>query len=110
MKKLFFVCALLLTSGTLIADELRCSISQGMIEVFAADVSVSTGEKVVYGRLDGYTFSVKGLSKSRYELEIFEPLTPSRSYSAASLYTKIDSLSWTYWSREVLIETSCRLK
>lgn len=110
MKKLMLISSLLLSSGVLQANELHCSVSQGLIEVSIAEVTVAPGEKSSYETIEGYMFSVKNLGDSKFELDIFDSGTPSRSYSSGSLKSATDSLSWTYWSRETLIETTCRLK
>jgi len=110
LKKLMLICALLLSSGFLYGSELHCSVSQGLVEVSIAEVTVFPGEKSSYETLEGYMFAVKNLGDSKFELDVFDSSTPSRSYSSGSLRSSSDSLSWTYWSRETLIETTCRLK
>lgn len=109
MKKLMLICTLLLSSGVY-ANELLCSVSQGLVEVSISDVKVAPGEKASYETLDGYMFSVKNLGDSKFELDVFDSSTPSRSYASGILKSPSDTLSWTYWSRETLIETNCHLK
>ncbi len=67
-------------------------------------------EAVVVGEVEGYKLKVKKTAKDVFELDVFDYSAASRSYASSTLRYKKDVLSWSLWTREVLVEASCRLK
>ena len=91
-------------------DSLTCSVRMSTELVLEEEVVVPTGSTKVFGNIDAYRFKITNLGSTKYELEIFDGTLPARSYSQASLRQSEDEIKWTFWSSDVLLEASCRLK
>lgn len=108
MKSLIFV-MMLFFSTSILAEELRCTVSVNM-EVVAEEVfTVEAKTKVTYVNAADFVFYVANKGNSKFELEIFNVSAPSRSYAEGFLRTNEDALTWTLWTNDYLLETSCRL-
>lgn len=108
MKGLIFI-MLLCVSTSIFAEELNCTVSVNL-EVVAEEVfTIDAKTKVAYLKADDFVFYVANKGNSKFELEIFNVDAPSRSYAEGYLKTVEDSLTWTLWTKDYLLETSCRL-
>lgn len=107
-KKLTFAfCVFTLTSAW--ASDLICTTAINTNIISSVSVQVETGDKVVFEEVEGYKLMIKNFGNHKYEMEVFESDVPSRGYASGFLRNRSDELSWAKWSREILIETSCKL-
>lgn len=100
----------ILSCTNLFAADLICEVKESLTQVSIVDLKVNEGAKIPYEKISGYTFNITNLGNSKFELDIFDANTTSRSYSTGYLRTNEDSITWTFWSRDTLIEASCKLK
>lgn len=107
-KKNFILYSLFILNSAM-ANDLACSTSINTNSISRVSLNVEVGIKAVYEEIEGYKLMIKNLGKHKYELEVLEEDTPSRGYATGLLRTGADELSWAKWSREILIETSCKL-
>lgn len=110
MKKFLITLVVVLFSTKLFAADLICEVKESLTRVSIVDIKTQEGAKIPFEKIDGYTFNVTNLGNSKFELDIFDSNTTSRSYSTGYLHTAKDSLTWTFWSRDTLIEANCKLK
>lgn len=101
--------SILFLSSNLMAEELVCKTSLSTVVVSENTVAVEKGERVLFEEFDGYHLWVKNLGDHRYELEVFDESGPSRGYASAFLHDQRDELGWATWTRNILLETACRL-
>lgn len=109
MKKLIIALALSLSSSALLAEELFCTVSVNFETVAEVQLQVEPTQKEAYVMADAFSFYVTNKGQGKFELEIFNADEPSRSYAEGFLRTKEDTLAWTLWSRDMLLETKCKL-
>lgn len=91
------------------ATTLNCSTSINTELIGSSQFEIETGEQVTYESYDGFQLMVNKHSDVDYELEIYNPYIPSRSYAGGILKNFDDKLSWSYWTRDILIGTVCTL-
>lgn len=109
MTKLTVAIIFLLVSSLVGAEDLFCNVSVNTEVVAATEFAVAPKTKMTYVLVEGYTFSIANLGESKYELEIYDSAGATRSYATAYLRATTDQLGWTLWSRDILLETSCKL-
>lgn len=95
----------LLLLGTLLICQMKVNT-----ELLLEQTVEVRSEAVVVGEVEGYKLKVKKTAKHTYELDVFDYTSASRSYASSTLRHKKDLLSWSLWTRDSLIEASCRLK
>lgn len=109
MKKFVIALALALTSNVVFAEELYCTVSVNMDTVAEVQFKVEPKTKSAYVIADDFSFYINNKGAGKFELEIFNLEGPSRSYAEGYLRTAEDTLSWTLWTRDYLLETRCVL-
>lgn len=109
MKMLATLTFIMLSTSGVFAEDIKCSISVNAEPVVAVEFSVLPGTKEMFVDSTDYRFFLTNKGNSKFELEVFDAYAPSRSYSIGYMRTLEDELSWAFWSREVLIETTCKL-
>lgn len=109
MKKLIVAMMLSLCSTAVFAEELFCTLSVNMETVGEVQFKAEPQAKTPYLIADGFSFYVSNKGNSKFELEIFNLEGPSRSYAEGFLRSKEDTLAWTLWTRDMLLETKCKL-
>ncbi len=109
MKKMIFALILISTASLVSAEEVTCRISLNTEIQSETSFEIEANSKVLVGEIDGFRISLNNHGSSKYELEIFDPSGPSRSYAAGILKNPQDEITWTLWSREVLLDSSCHL-
>ena len=109
MTKLIVALSFMLVSGLVCAEDLICNVSVNTEVVAETEFTVVPKTKVTYVLVEDYTFFVANLGESKYELEIYDSAGPTRFYATSYLRTTSDQLAWTLWSRDILLETSCKL-
>ena len=109
MTKLIISFVLLLATTSAFAENLICTVSVNLQVVAEAEVTAEVKNKEIYVQAEDFTFYVTILGNSKFEMEIFDMTTPSRSYAQGYLRSAADELTWTLWSRDILLDTSCKL-
>lgn len=108
MKNLLIVMFLAMSFNTF-AEDLICSVNLNTEPVAETPVTVDVNAKVVYAEMDGFRFFVTNKGNSKFEIEVFNAAEPSRSYASGKLLDATDELSWSVWSRDYLIDSTCKL-
>jgi hypothetical protein len=98
-----------LSIQTLHAEALNCDVSLNGEIVAENNLFVNVAEQKNYVTLGTFYFYVKNMGNSQFELEIYNTDGPLRSYAEGNLRTLTDKLSWTLWTRDILLETKCKL-
>lgn len=110
MKRLLLPSLILsLLAANAAAEDLVCRVKVNGAAASERKVRVSPNESVPYAELEGYRFKIKNLGPSRFEIEAYDSAAPSRGYAAGFLRAAGDAVSWTLWTRDILLETTCAL-
>jgi hypothetical protein len=91
------------------AENLACSVSANGDLLAQTTFSLAVNEQKNYISAGTFYFYVKNKGESKFELEIFNSDGPSRSYAEGNLRNSEDMLAWTLWTRDILLETNCKL-
>ena len=107
----YFLTLLLLTINSVSANSavLNCEVINDHEVISSSQVEPSTGKSLQYASLGSYSFFVKQTESSQFELEIYNSNGPIRSYASGRLEKTSDKLAWTIWTRDILLETNCKL-
>lgn len=108
MKHLLLTLTLLLSGAAAQAQDLFCKLTVNSEVIVDTKVSTVIGKNAAIGSFDNYQVSVRNQGASKFYIEVYE-VNVARTYSDAVLRTEEDEMKWTLWSREVLMEASCRL-
>ncbi len=84
MKKMIGSVLFLIMASSSYAQDISCQILVNTEVVNETTVSVEANSKTVYGDVEGYRFMINNLGSSKYEIEIFDPSGPSRSYASGT--------------------------
>lgn len=109
MKKVIIISMLLCNANIANAADLSCRISVNTEVVSETTIELEENSKLVFEEVEGFRFMVNNHGASKYELEIFDSNGSSRSYASGYLKTLEDEIGWSFWSRDILIESSCKL-
>lgn len=109
MNKILIAFMILIISTSLFAETLTCNVQVSLEEVARVEFAINSMEQKKYISSEGYSFYLNSKGDSKFELEIFNGNEPSRSYAEGFLKTPSDTLTWTLWTRDVLLTTQCRL-
>ncbi|GEM_PF-6758724 len=111
MKKIkTMTLALALTFSTsIVASELTCNIKINSEDVHNTSFEVSEGQRIKFADSPDLKFSLKAMTKDKFELEAFDLAVPSRTYAIGRLKDRGDDLNYTLWTRDLLIEVNCEL-
>ncbi len=114
MKKLILVFSFLFTltmwAKASTADSLMCTVKMSTEIVSEDEVIAPLGIAKSFGELDPYRFKITKLGDAQFEVEVFDPSLPARSYSQGILRQAGDEVKWAFWSSDVLLDVACRLK
>ncbi|UXR64787.1 hypothetical protein EZJ49_00765 [Bdellovibrio bacteriovorus] len=108
MKHLLLSLTVLLSGAAAQAQDLFCNLKVNNDVIADTKVTTIEGKNVVFGTYGSYQASVRNLGSSKFYIEIYET-NVSRTYADGVLRTEDDEIKWTLWSREILLEASCRL-
>jgi hypothetical protein len=108
MKKLLIFTAFTINSMTMGAD-LICKVKVNSEEALETKVIIDEGQKIKYASAENFTFFVKQINSTDYEIELLDMSVPSRSYAKASLNSGADKLQYSLWSRDMILESNCRI-
>lgn len=108
MKKIVAVTFLLICHHGLAAN-IECQIAVNTIIDQKNTFEINAKESFTYGQYQEFKFKLNAHGHDQYEIEVFDSNTPARSYAEGNLNLPDQQVKWAYWSREVLIETVCKL-
>ncbi len=109
MNKMLIVLTFMIATTNAFAENIKCSLSVSTEPVVEVEFNVEPNTKELFVDSTDYRFYMTNKGNSKFELEVFDAYAPSRSYSTGYLRTTADELSWAFWSRDVLLETTCKL-
>ena len=108
MKNIFFA-SLLLLSVNSFASNLLCSLKVNLETIDEREIEVSAKEKVNFTDYENYRFFITNNSNDQYTIEVFDGDTPSRSYATGILKNQNDSVKWSLWTRDIILDADCSL-
>lgn len=106
--KLFFL--LLSLNFVVLADTLFCQIKQNTKVIFSQNFELPAKNSASLGEVENYRIKINNFGGSRFQIEVFDSEGPARIYTDGSLKEKADSLKWSLWSRDILLEVECALQ
>lgn len=109
MKKFLFVICSLIFAGNAFAEDLTCNVMANLDEVARVDFTLNSNEQTKYAFSEVFSFFVTNKGHGKFELEIYNNNGPTRSYAEGYLRNSEDTLTWTMWTRDILLSTECRL-
>lgn len=104
MKKVLLT---LLSSSLIYASSINCNVKKELTTISSVDISFARSIKVEIDSFDEFQFLVSKLDNDYYEIEVYDKNQPSRSYSKGKLSNSGESLNWTLWTRDYLLEVEC---
>ena len=108
--KRFLALALISTSVFAAEQKLLCKGTHNYELVMENVVSLSSGQKnLEVGTVANFEVLVSSLENQSVELQAFNPIDPSRTYSTAVLRSANDEVKLSVWTREFLVEIECKL-
>jgi hypothetical protein len=96
-------------ASTAFAEVVLCKVKVNTAEVSLKKVDVKVGDSEVFAENSGFRFRVKNYGMGKFELDVFDPATPSRNYAEGLLKSATDEVGWALWTRDILLEASCKL-
>lgn len=110
MKKMLILSAFLMaTSSNAFAENIKCFLSVNSEPVAEVEFNLEANTKELFIDSTDYRFYLANKGNSKFELEVYDAYAPSRSYAIGYLRIAKDELSWAFWSRDILLETTCKL-
>lgn len=109
MKKIFLL-ALFTISFNTFAEDLACSVNLNTVNVTDVEVTVGAQEKVLFADLEnGFRFYINNKGNSKFEIEVVNNDEQTRSYADGKLQNLDEEVSWSIWSRDYMIDSTCKL-
>lgn len=109
MKNFLMSIMLLFSSHVLFAEDLACTVTANSDVLIQTDFNLNVKEQYQYLSAGTFSFYLSNLGNSKFEIEVYNNDGPIRFYTTGLLRTSNDILTWTLWSRDILLETSCKL-
>lgn len=91
------------------SEELFCTLSVNLEKIAETQFQIENGSRVKYIDAGDFVFYVANKGEAKFEIEVFDGSAPSRSYAQGILRSASDDLKWSLWTRDVLLETNCKL-
>lgn len=91
------------------SDQLICQVKVNTVLTSEKSVSVAPHSTVQLAEVQGFRLKLNHLGNAQFEIEAFDGVATTRSYAKGFLRDLEDDLNWAFWSRDILLETSCRL-
>ena len=92
------------------AETMDCTGVHNTKIVFAQRVTISSRSEFMLPKMDYLTSKIKAMGNNQFEIEVFDPSNPSRSYATAIMKNANDFVKWANWDREAIFEIACVLK
>lgn len=109
MKKIILVAGALLLSQVVSAEDLNCQISLNTKLVVNKNIYLPMTRSVSFGEVEAFRFKINNFGNSKFQIEVFDGNNPSRGYADGVLRSPLDQIKWSFWSREILLESVCTL-
>jgi hypothetical protein len=109
MKAFIIIALIAISSQPVFAEDLSCTVIANHDVLAEVEINVATKEQSNYINAGSFSFYVTNKGDSLFELEIFNTNGPTRSYAEGVLRVVSDKLAWTLWTRDILLETNCKL-
>lgn len=109
MKNFLLGMMFLFSSHVLFAEDVVCTVTANHDVLAQTDFSLNVKEQHQYVSAGTFSFYLSNLGNSKFEIEVYNNDGPTRFYTTGLLRTSNDILTWTLWSRDILLETSCKL-
>ena len=88
--------------------ELSCTGELNGAEQFRSTVQLEAGQRFVpVGFVNEMEIFMSDMSNQRVELQLYNPIEPSRSYATAHVQSAGDQVQLSLWTREFWIEVKC---
>ncbi|EQC43801.1 hypothetical protein [Bacteriovorax sp. Seq25_V] len=100
---------ILLLPSMIFAQTLDCSLIINNTVVEKNKVEITKGEKTAIFNYEDLKVSSIMRTATKFEIEVFNPFEPSRSYAVGELKEITDDLSLVSWKREQILEVNCTL-
>jgi hypothetical protein len=91
------------------AETIHCQVKVNTKIVSEKTLTIAANASAGYAQVEDFSLKINNLGASKFEIEVFDPNTPSRNYADGFLRSSGDEVSWALWSRDILLETSCHL-
>ncbi len=92
------------------AESMDCTGIHNTAIVFTQRVIINSRSEFVLPKMDYLSSKIKSMGNNQFEIEVFDPSNPSRSYATAIMKNKNDFVKWANWDREAIFEIACVLK
>lgn len=89
------------------AVNLDCTGIHNSKTMFTQRITINARTEVALPKLSYIQSKVKSMGNNQFEIEVFNPANPSRSYSTAVLKSAGDFLKWANWDRDAIFEIAC---
>lgn len=109
MKNLLSILFFFLLSLHVQAEILECEVIANHERLSVNTIEIKGQYSIPYAKHGSYSFFVKTSPINQYEIEIYNSNGPIRNYVVGKLERPTDKLAWTLWSRDILLETNCKL-
>lgn len=108
--KLFLILALVSTASFAAEKQLSCTATHNYQTALDTEVSISLGQKnLSLGVVDRFEILISSLDKDVIELQAYDAMEPSRTYSTAALRSVEDEVKLSIWTREFIVDVLCKL-
>lgn len=88
--------------------ELSCRGELNGAEQFRTLINLPTGQRMVpVGQIGELEIFLSAVGDQQVELQLYNPLEPSRSYATAALRSAGERVQLAFWSRAFWIEVQC---
>lgn len=108
MKTILLLASLISFASIAKAQDLFCQLKVNNDTIVDTKISTVEGKNVVIGNYQNYTISARKLGSQKFYIEVYET-NVSRTYADGVLRNEDDEIKWTLWTREILMEVSCKL-
>lgn len=91
------------------AEDLYCEVKANTESILAKSLTLPTASTARLVQFNGFVVKITNLDKAQFEIEVFDPNVPSRSYANGFLHSSTDELKLSLWSENILLEAKCKL-
>ncbi len=92
----------------MLAVDLNCLIKDAEQVIVERRVEVGEQQKVLFFEYKDFRFEISNFSNTDFEIEVYDPNVPARTYSRSRLINKSDYVSWSLWTRYASLDMECR--
>ncbi len=107
--KNFLMFILLMACASSYGAKMSCVVEHNSQAIFEESFTLEERSSVTFFKYEQYDFLMSSKVNKKYELEVLDLATPSRSYAISKLEHTNDILEYALWSRDILLEVKCKL-